>query len=90
MTGTPWDKFPPDLLEKDRQCEYDYRPFGGESAQDVRDRLNCFLEHAQKVIQPNESGLVVCHGGVMRLLYKDYKGEIRNRFNNGEIQVFEF
>ncbi len=62
-----WDKILPDNREKELLQVYDYRPFGGENAEDVRQRsFSSILD-----IITNNSGKnvgVICHNGVIRML----------------------
>jgi len=58
-----------DLDTLDREQRYDFRPYGGESVEEVKVRLLKSLEeikgaHQDKVV------LVVTHGGILRLLHQ--------------------
>lgn len=54
------------LLNAWEQGQYDARIAGGESAQDMRDRLNIFVDKLKK--RPEERLLVCSHGRTMRCL----------------------
>lgn len=62
-----WDELLPDNREKEAIQNYDYRPFGGESVEDVRQRaisaiLDIILNHDKKNIG------IITHNGVIRLM----------------------
>ena len=83
LSGTVWKEG-----EKEKgSIEYDYHPYGGESVNDVKERLQRFLEGTSK----NYAGktvLVVTHGGIVRLMYHLHgKEEIGNV---GNISLHEF
>ncbi|MBY0539148.1 histidine phosphatase family protein [Patescibacteria group bacterium] len=89
LDGQEWSAFDPDgsLHEKDTQQEYDYRPYGGESAEDVRDRVfAAFKDIAQK--ENGKSVLIVAHGGVIRLLHHIHGNEVHEFIRNGSIHEF--
>lgn len=57
----------PDYAEKEQFQEYDYRPFGGESVEDVRQRaLGAILDITMN--NRNKNVGIVTHNGVIRLL----------------------
>lgn len=53
--------------EKKNKTRHEYRPQGGESYQDVRDRLSNFLNELKTNYQ-SKTVLLVAHGGVNRVL----------------------
>lgn len=59
------------LIEKEREekkvARHEYRPAGGESYRDMRQRLSQFLEEL-KENYPDKNILLVTHGGVNRVL----------------------
>ncbi len=62
-----WDKLLPDSREKERLQIYDYRPYGGESVEDVRQRVvNAVLDIIAN--NPDKNVGVICHNGPLRLL----------------------
>lgn len=63
----------PDLLKKDRLMEFDYRPFGGESALDFKNRVR---EGIFKVRATPIRGypIVITHGGVIRFINDSFAG----------------
>lgn len=70
LTGkTPevWDKELPDHALHEQMQDYDYRPFGGESVEDVRQRcFSALLDIIQN--SPNQNVGVITHNGIIRLL----------------------
>ena len=78
-----------EMIEKDRNQEYDYRPYGGESVQDVKKRLFAFIEDIRRN-KKSEKILVVAHGGIIRLLHNIQKGEVHEKIHNSSIHEFEF
>ena len=67
LSGKLRSEIDPELLEKDLEGRYDYRPFGGESVADVRKRILHFL--ATLDIASDDTIFVVTHRGVIRVLY---------------------
>lgn len=70
LTGKPesyWDQILPNHQELEQMQKYDYRPFGGENVEDVRQRaigavLDMIVNHHHQNIG------VIAHNGVMRLI----------------------
>ena len=67
---------------------------GGESAQQVRDRITTFLQDAVEA-HPGKTHLVVCHGGIVRallwhLLDLPYAAARYARSDNTSLSVFRF
>ena len=67
LSGTRNDDWPDELHEKDRAQQYDYRPFGGESAERVKVRLDKALEEVKERFVKKKV-LIVTHVGIIRLL----------------------
>jgi len=87
FNGQPWESTTPifglnssDLLST---CEYNFRPYGGESASDTQSRLASFIASLKK--KPKEKPLIICHGGTMRWLYFMGTGEKYGRIPNGTV-----
>jgi broad specificity phosphatase PhoE len=62
-----WDKILPDNREKEALQAYDYRPFGGESVEDVRQRAVSAILDIIENYGHNNIGLIT-HNGIIRLL----------------------
>lgn len=76
------------IAKKDDEDTYDYRPYGGESAEDVKRRINKFLDflrqdHADKKV------LVVTHTGIIRLMYLICLGRNYPPIANDSVHIFE-
>lgn len=71
LAGKTWDQVlqehGSDMREKDVRQQYDYRAFGGESAEQVRERVTRFLETVRGA--EYRDLLVVSHSGIIRLMY---------------------
>lgn len=66
-THEEWDRLLPDNREKEKLQIYDYRPFGGENAEDVRKRsFSAILDIIEN--QANKNSGIITHNGVIRLL----------------------
>jgi|SRR5579872_1128209 len=73
---------------KDQEQSYDYRPFGGESVQDVKARLEFFLNflrrnHSEKKV------LAVTHTGIIRLIYLIILHQNYPKIDNDSVHIFE-
>ena len=82
LSGTMWKEG-----EKDN-IEYDYHSYGGESVNDVKKRLQKFLEEAIK----NYAGktvIVVTHGDIVRLMYHLHGEEEIGNVGNISLHEFE-
>ncbi len=89
LVGKTWDemeKLIPDARKVDKEQKYDYRPFGGESAEEVSARLSKFIEETKT--GPYKNPLVVCHGGIIRMLYYRENKEF-DHIENATAQEFD-
>ncbi len=89
LEGKRLSEVDPELYHKDHNQLYDYRPYGGESVDDVKERLMNFVFDIQK----NHKGkkiLIVAHGGIIRLLHHLLKGEIPEKIHNASLHEFDF
>ncbi|MDO8660196.1 MAG: histidine phosphatase family protein, partial [Candidatus Parcubacteria bacterium] len=78
------------LKEKDIVLQtYDYRPYDGESFDDVKNRLFDFITDIQKD-HKNKKVLVVTHGGIIRVLHKTLKEVMPEKIHNASMHEFEF
>jgi len=72
--------------------EYDYRPHGGESSEQVLGRVKSFIDYATKRhAKHNDAGkklLVVTHSGIIRLLYEHFNQPVAQSIHN--VCVHEF
>jgi len=69
LSGKLRSEINPQLVEDDLEGHYDYRPFGGESVDDVRARVRTFLSS----LPPEQRvAMIVTHRGIIRILYDLY------------------
>ncbi len=75
--------------DTDLKQKYDYSPYEGDSAEDVKKRVLMFIEK----IKSNYSGkkvLIVAHGGILKMfhyIFKDQEGDFSPK--NAEIHEFD-
>ncbi|MDB5204725.1 MAG: phosphoglycerate kinase [Candidatus Taylorbacteria bacterium] len=90
LVGKTWDEmesgYIPNARKIDKEQKYDYRPFGGESAEQVSQRLSKFIEDTKTGSYKNP--LVVCHGGIIRMLYAR-EGKAFEHIENAVTQEFD-
>ena len=71
LEGLTWKEinklYGPNFKEIDRKQQYDYRAYGGESAQEVGKRISNFMDYAKKEYD-GKTIIVVTHAGVLRYL----------------------
>lgn len=89
LAGKRLSDVDPVLYENDHNQKYNYRPYGGESVEDVKNRLMDFISEVRKDYK-NEKVLIVCHGGIMRLLHHLLKGKIPEKIHNASLHEFDF
>ena len=92
LSGKNWSQIEKGVSETahadDRAQRYDYTQFGGESAEDVKQRLLDFLDFLKKE-HSSEKILIVAHGGIMKMLQHLYTEEKTFTPENGMLQSFE-
>lgn len=86
MDGMTWreglEKFGPNYsLEKDLSMRYDYTAIAGESFEQVKQRVQEFVEFVRSQ-NPGEPTLVVTHGGIIRALVYLYGGQLLGEMPN--------
>ncbi len=89
LAGKTWDDIPNgrELQATDREQWYDYRPFGGESVEDVTERLKQFIEYAKT--SGYQSALVVSSIGILRLVYKVLLNQHVIEIKNASVHTFK-
>lgn len=89
LAGKPWDEIPngSQLQMLDQTEQYDYRPYGGESIDDVRARVEHFLEYAKT--SGYQTAVAVTSVGVLRILYKQLLGQDVFQIDNASVHRFE-
>lgn len=77
LAGKSWEDMEDglNLKQKHRSAQFDYRPYGGESVQDVKKRLMTFFRKIQDRHKDFEV-LIITHGGIIRFFYLFDQGEI--------------
>lgn len=70
LAGKSWEEMEDglNLKHKHRTAQFDYHPYGGESAQDVRKRLIKFFKKINGQYNDFEV-LIITHGGIIRFLH---------------------
>ena len=74
LSGTLKREVDHDIVESDLEGRYDYRPFGGESVEDVKARILSFLKRLP--LMSDRTAFVVTHRGVIRVLYDLYPNQV--------------
>jgi broad specificity phosphatase PhoE len=92
LGGELWRDVPalsgdPDIRERDRRLEFDYRPYGGESVDDVRVRVARFVARWRDAASVT-TVLVTCHGGVIRVLHELLPNREDGGRGNASVHVF--
>ncbi len=91
-----WDKILPDNRERERLQTYDYRPFGGENVEDVRQRsISAILDIIENYDHHNIG--VITHNGVIRLLLfhfpsilRIYRGQDASQKDIANADIYEW
>ncbi len=74
LSGKKRSEIDPEIVLADLEGHYDYRPYDGESVEDVTKRVQQFIDSLQK---HNEHTLMlVTHRGVIRILYDLYPNDV--------------
>lgn len=91
FNGQPWESTTPILGLNSSgllsSCDYDFTPYGGESAKDTEIRLKSFIKDLRE--EPGSRPMIICHGGIMRWLYFISTGEKYGRIPNGTVFELE-
>ncbi len=84
LSGKSWDEMSkgvsddsPDFKKQDFEQYYNYRPYGGESVEDVKERLLIFIDEIKNNYS-DKKVLIIAHGGILKLahfLFKEDKLE---------------
>lgn len=79
---------PGNLKEVDRHLDYDYRPYGGESAEDVKDRLKRIIAEIKEKYS-DKRVLLVAHGGILRFSHMLFRDVQVDHIKNASLEEFE-
>lgn len=69
------------VKERDKNQLYNYRPYGGESVEDVKKRLFNFINDLSRKKTQGKI-LVVTHGGIIRLLHNILDNQVHGEILN--------
>lgn len=86
LSGKTWEELG-ELKEIDERLEYDYRPYGGESVEQVRARVEKVLEEIKN--SGYEHVLVVTSRGPVRQFYHILENRIEPNVPNASLHVFD-
>jgi probable phosphoglycerate mutase len=78
-----------DFRKMDFELEYDYRPYGGECAEDVKKRLLKFIEELKKDYS-DKKVLIIAHGGILKMAHFLFLEEkVQHTPKNASIYEFD-
>jgi broad specificity phosphatase PhoE len=89
LTGKTWEEIGQEIKKIDKNQQYNYHEHGGESVDDVKERLFSFINE-MRLNKKNEKILVVTHGGIIRLLHHLLNGKNPETIHNASVHEFEF
>lgn len=78
-----------EVHQKDRDSAFDYRNFGGDSAEDMKQRVQRFVAEMKKTY-PKKTVLVATHGGVIGIMHILFPQKEMPETGNATIHTFEF
>jgi probable phosphoglycerate mutase len=90
LSGKTWEEIEKEmgkaLKKRDRMARYDYRPWGGESAGEVKKRLREFMKWVGGLRYENV--LVVTHGGIIKMMYLLQRKRRPQSIENASVHKF--
>jgi broad specificity phosphatase PhoE len=91
LSGLSWSEIERDLgvdlKSADKALTYDYRGFGGEDIEQVKERISRFLE-TMRCEEKGNDVLCVTHDGIIKLFYESLPHEHRTPIENGTVHLF--
>ena len=91
-----WDRQLPHNRENEVLQTYDYRPFGGESVDDVRQRAISAILDSVENYDPNNIGIIT-HNGIIRLMLfhfpqipRIYRGDGESQKDIANADIYEW
>jgi broad specificity phosphatase PhoE len=90
LEGRTWEDFEngEELKSTYRNARFNFHYLGGESAEDVINRLKPFFNEVELNYKGNE-GLIITHGGVIRVIHFLERGEVfQEKEGNLSLRVF--
>lgn len=70
------------------KSRFDYRPYGGESPEDIGRRIRIFLDYL-KEYHVGERVIAVSHGGIIRMVHQMFSGREVEHIKNASIHEFD-
>ncbi len=94
LAGKPWPQIEEETqgaatYEKDQRLDFDYRPYGGESIEDLKKRVAEFVEE-MKITHPDKTILIAAHGGVIGAMHLLFSSGEQAAPKNAAIHTFDF
>jgi broad specificity phosphatase PhoE len=94
LAGKPWPEIEvltgdKDAYQKDKDILFDYRKFGGDSAEDLKRRVEKFISEVKEKY-PDKNILVATHGGVIDSMHILFPQKERAETDNATIHEFRF
>ncbi len=94
LAGKPWSEIEAitgdkDVHQKERDGVFDYRPFGGDSAEDLKERVEHFVSEL-KERYPDKTILITTHGGVIAAMHVLFPQKEKAEMHNATIHEFLF
>ena len=78
-----------EIEQLDDQLKYDYQPYGGESVEQVKARLQKFLTEIKTERKNDETVVVVTHFGLISLMNSLYPPIEHHKLSNATVHKFE-
>lgn len=89
LTGKTWIDIGLEIKKIDKDQKYNYHKEGGESVDDVKERLFSFINDIL-LNKKDKKILVVTHGGIIRLLHHLLSNKNPETIHNASVHEFEF
>lgn len=91
LTGRTWEdviaQHGAQIEEQSKGLHYDYRSFGGESHEQVRERLRRLLDELARY-HARETVAAVTHGGIIKLLHEELHIALPEHIPNASVHRF--
>ncbi len=92
LSGKTWEQIDQEtgapLSKSDKNLKYDYQPYGGESVEQVKGRLQAFLAQLKNG-PPVENVVVVTHYGIIMLMNELFPRMDHEQLNNSSVHHFQ-
>jgi len=76
-----------DMHTLTKEEKYNFRPYGGESAEDVKGRLLAFLDELKT--KPYTKVVIVCHSGIISMMRHLFPNDVTDHISNTSINEFD-